>query len=365
MLHVTAFVPPERAGEISAGLTALPGVRHLVVGGPTSEGLLEVVAQVDGAGADRAIELLSRFDLAPDDVTMWRVPTVRVLGRRGAGRPAEPPAHAWAKVIDQADRNSRLLTTYLVYMLAAGVIAGVGVLTGSSILVVGAMAISPDLLPISAGAVGLVDRRWRLAGRAGGVLAIGLGAGAAAACATTLVLRLSGRIGDDLVLADTVLGPSLTRFGPGERTGGDRRGGRRDAGLRGQGQRGRRGGHLGDDDPRRCVCGCGARPGQERPGGRCADRPADECRADRPGQHCHAVVPAAPEPQRRRDPARLARLGPGRGHLAVAGVEAGVGASGVAACGRRGGRGSVARNWTTARQASTTAATQPTSSGVR
>ena len=64
-------------------------------------------------------------------------------------------------------------------MAAAGVVAGVGVLDGSSILVVGAMALSPDLLPISAAAVGLVERRWVLAGRATLTLCIGLGMAAA------------------------------------------------------------------------------------------------------------------------------------------------------------------------------------------
>jgi hypothetical protein len=51
-------------------------------------------------------------------------------------------------------------------MVAAGVVAGARVLTGSSILVVGAMAISPDLLPMASAAVGVVDRRPGLAVRA-------------------------------------------------------------------------------------------------------------------------------------------------------------------------------------------------------
>ena len=51
-------------------------------------------------------------------------------------------------------------------MLAAGVIASYGVVEYNVILIVGAMAISPDLLPITAVGVGLVDRRLRLAGRA-------------------------------------------------------------------------------------------------------------------------------------------------------------------------------------------------------
>ena len=51
-------------------------------------------------------------------------------------------------------------------MFVAGVIASYGVVEYNVILIVGAMAISPDLLPITAIGVGIVDRRLRLAGRA-------------------------------------------------------------------------------------------------------------------------------------------------------------------------------------------------------
>jgi uncharacterized hydrophobic protein (TIGR00271 family) len=77
------------------------------------------------------------------------------------------------------------------------------------------MAISPDLLPTAATAVGLVERRPALALRASLTLVLGLGIVALAAAATTLLLRLDGRIEDNLDLADTVLGPSLTHIGPG------------------------------------------------------------------------------------------------------------------------------------------------------
>ena len=77
------------------------------------------------------------------------------------------------------------------------------------------MALSPDLLPISAAAVGLVERRWTLAARAALTLGIGLGVAALTAAAATVLLRISGRIDRGLDLADTALGPSLTEVGPG------------------------------------------------------------------------------------------------------------------------------------------------------
>jgi len=215
LLRLNAFVPPDRVSAICDALAKLPGVRHVVAGASTSEGLVSLSAEVDAVTADGAIELLSGFDLDWRDVTVSRASSIRPLGWHYRGRASDSDAHVWAEVVSKADENSQLAVTYLLYMIAAGVVAGVGVLTGSSILVVGAMAISPDLLPISASAIGLVDRRWRLAARGGRALAAGLATSALAACAATVVLRLFGRIPGDLVLADTVLGPSLTKLGPG------------------------------------------------------------------------------------------------------------------------------------------------------
>jgi uncharacterized hydrophobic protein (TIGR00271 family) len=59
-------------------------------------------------------------------------------------------------------------------MAVAGVIACYGVVDVNPILIVGAMAVSPDLLPITATAVGLVGRSLRLAGKALLALTVGM-----------------------------------------------------------------------------------------------------------------------------------------------------------------------------------------------
>ena len=59
----------------------------------------------------------------------------------------------------QARANSRPLARYLALINVAAVIAALGVINSSSILIVGAMAVSPDLLPICATCVGIVGRR--------------------------------------------------------------------------------------------------------------------------------------------------------------------------------------------------------------
>jgi uncharacterized hydrophobic protein (TIGR00271 family) len=59
-------------------------------------------------------------------------------------------------------------------MAVAAVLAAIGVITDNPILIVGAMAVSPDLLPICAACVGIVGGRLRLARRSIGTLLLGI-----------------------------------------------------------------------------------------------------------------------------------------------------------------------------------------------
>lgn len=211
MLHLSTFVEPETIGAVAERLTAFPGVRRVIVGGQTTDNLVHLTAQVEAGVADRLILLLGEHGVPASEVSFVRVP----LLQPSVGRGADSDSQIWAEVVGRAWGNSRLRGADLTFMVAAGVIAGVGVLTGSSIMVVGAMALSPDLLPITASAVGLVEREWGLAARSVRALVLGLSISALAACVATLILRLVDRVDDDLVLAKTVLGPSLTTLGPG------------------------------------------------------------------------------------------------------------------------------------------------------
>ena len=68
-------------------------------------------------------------------------------------------------------------------------IAALAVINESSVLIVGAMAISPDLLPVTAACTGLVLRRWRLVIRGLGALVLGLAVTCVLAIGVTLLLR--------------------------------------------------------------------------------------------------------------------------------------------------------------------------------
>lgn len=215
MLKLDSYVQAGLIDDTCAALVAIPGVRHVTRGASTTDGLVSLSAQVDVTSADAAIERLASFGIEPGDVTLWRVPGIQPLGWRARTHSGESGAQVWAEIVGRADEHAELASSYLAFMITAGIIAGIGVLTGSAVLIVGAMAISPDLLPISASAIGLVEHRWHLARRALQVLLIGLAASAVGAFAATALLRLFGRVPETLVLADTTIGEALTQLGPG------------------------------------------------------------------------------------------------------------------------------------------------------
>jgi uncharacterized hydrophobic protein (TIGR00271 family) len=215
VLRLDCFVPPDLLDASRDELAGVEGVRHVWIGSASSDDVVLLSAEIDVAAADDAIDRLGSLGIASDDLTLWRVPGIQPLGWMRKVRSPDSSTQVWAEIVGRADEHAQLAATYLVFMAAAGVIAGIGVLTASAVLLVGAMAISPDLLPISATAIGIVERRPGLALRALRVLMVGLGAAAVAAFVATVLLRAIGQVPDDLILAETTMGEALTHIGPG------------------------------------------------------------------------------------------------------------------------------------------------------
>jgi hypothetical protein len=170
VLQLRAFATPQQADAAGAQLRAVAGVRHITVGASTLVGSVVLTGDV----VDDVLSVLDDLGFGPDDVTLWRTTGIQPWAWQRRSADLRPDAAVWAEIASRAAGHSRLAGIYVLYMVASGVVAGVGVLTGSSILVVGAMALSPDLLPISAAAVGLLERRWRLMTRALATLVAGM-----------------------------------------------------------------------------------------------------------------------------------------------------------------------------------------------
>jgi uncharacterized hydrophobic protein (TIGR00271 family) len=90
-------------------------------------------------------------------------------------------------------------------MAAAGVIAAFGVIEANQILIVGAMAVSPDLLPITAACVGFVSRRGRLVARALVTLTVGMAATCLTAAVLTVILDFLDLLPSGFVIGESAL----------------------------------------------------------------------------------------------------------------------------------------------------------------
>ena len=206
MLRLRLSVDSGRADRVAAALDGTGGVRRLVsVPAERSDGERVISADVVPRGADAVMAVLEQLEVAPEDYLLARVEVV-APGPVGVHRSEEIDDVAWIEVIEEARANARPLARYLALMMVAGLVAGVGVITSNVILIVGAMAVSPDLLPICSTCVGIVGRRVRLARRAFFTLVIGLALAVVVAAAVTVGLDLTGILSGDFEVGQGGLG---------------------------------------------------------------------------------------------------------------------------------------------------------------
>jgi uncharacterized hydrophobic protein (TIGR00271 family) len=182
VIHVEIYGKSTELLPVAGLLDGLDGVGRVRLVEATRSGHAIVSATVRPRSVDGLLEHLRVHGVADDAVTLTRL---EVVGRAARGQ--VETSLVWEDVLGMAWVYSRPLARYLIFMLVAGVIACYGVIDGNSILIVGAMAVSPDLLPIVAVAVGAVGLQARLAAHALLTLAVGLGAASLSAAASTFL----------------------------------------------------------------------------------------------------------------------------------------------------------------------------------
>jgi uncharacterized hydrophobic protein (TIGR00271 family) len=184
---------------VEQALVDADGVHRLASTLAASGDAAVVEADLRLDAADSVVATLETLGVPSDDFVISQLevvaPAPEAKARLGAGE-----AFAWVEVLGEARRQARPLARYFVLMAVAGVVAGLGVIEGNAILIVGAMAVSPDLLPLCSVCVGLVGRRGRLARRAFATLMLGLAMVGAAAALMTFLLNVVGILPDPLVL---------------------------------------------------------------------------------------------------------------------------------------------------------------------
>jgi uncharacterized hydrophobic protein (TIGR00271 family) len=169
MIGLEVFGYTRAMTAVAERLHELDGVSRVRIETAVRDEHSLVLASVSHNATDHILQELRALGIPREDVTLTRI---EELG--GGVSDGSDTSLIWADVVGLAGSNARLIARYLAFMAVAGVIACYGIVDASPILIVGAMAVSPDLLPITATAVGVVGRSLSLIAKALLTLTVGM-----------------------------------------------------------------------------------------------------------------------------------------------------------------------------------------------
>jgi uncharacterized hydrophobic protein (TIGR00271 family) len=212
MLHVRLIVPPEHTAAVLQRLDETPGVAHIVrgAGSATRPDGDVVICDVAREAANELVEWLQRNDVHHRGaITVDSLETV--VSDAAAAAEAVAPGHGsdalvWEEIEARTRPESELTISFATFMAIAAMIAAVGIMLDSPVLIIGAMVVGPEYGPLAALCVAIVRRRNGPARQAATTLATGLLVAIAAALVATIVFRL------------TQLAPDAYRIGERELT---------------------------------------------------------------------------------------------------------------------------------------------------
>ncbi|GAA4969155.1 DUF389 domain-containing protein [Kineococcus glutinatus] len=105
----------------------------------------------------------------------------------------------WDQLAEETIARAKPTATFLAFLVIATLIAAVGLLIDSTVLIVGAMVLGPEFAPLAGLAVALVTRRWHDARTPLRALAVGFALAVAVAALGVWLLDLAGQVPEAFV----------------------------------------------------------------------------------------------------------------------------------------------------------------------
>ena len=198
MLHLRLVVPSDLLPAILERLERAPDVTNLwhlrgAVSKPRGDLVSCDVAKEAGSsilGELRDLGLERRGSIAVEEVDASVSQAARHAERFAPGSPAD--AVVWEQVESRLSESATLSVTFLLLITIATLIAAVGIVTDSIVLIIGAMVVGPEYGPIAGVCVALVEGRRAEAMRSLRALVVGFPSAIAAAGLLTLLLIGAG-----------------------------------------------------------------------------------------------------------------------------------------------------------------------------
>jgi uncharacterized hydrophobic protein (TIGR00271 family) len=195
MVHLRLVVPPALTDQVLAALGSRPSVINIVhLPGVAMQPSGDLVL-CDVAREDASLVLADLRELGIDrsgTIALEAVDTALSTAadraeRAAVGSPAD--AVVWETVEARTSESAELSFSFVAFMVIATLIASIGILTDSVILIIGAMVVGPEFGPLAGLCVALVQRRLALARRSLIALAVGFTVAIAATYVGTRILR--------------------------------------------------------------------------------------------------------------------------------------------------------------------------------
>ncbi|GAA2644104.1 DUF389 domain-containing protein [Nonomuraea recticatena] len=201
VLHLRLISPSARTDEVVSVLEDCTGVTNIaVVEGAAREPrgdliFCDMAREAANEVIDRVRWLEHEGSIAVEHVDLSISHAASEAEEQAPGDGDD--AVVWAELAQRVDDDLRLTWAYLAFIAIATQLAGIGVVTNSLVVIVGAMVLGPEFGAIAAACFGLLTGRFRLVGRALRILAIGFAVGIAITFACALVSRGFGWIDGD------------------------------------------------------------------------------------------------------------------------------------------------------------------------
>jgi uncharacterized hydrophobic protein (TIGR00271 family) len=198
VVHLRIVVPSHNAEHALDLLQASPSACNLIylqgaAHKPEGDVILVDVAREDASvivSDLKELEIEKEGSIAMEDLDSLVSEAAERAEEAAAGFPSD--AVVWEEVEARTSENTELSASYLLFMVLACLIASVGIMLDSPILIIGAMVVGPEFGPIAGFCVAAVQRRGDLMKRSVLPLMIGFPLGITAAYLFSLIVRATG-----------------------------------------------------------------------------------------------------------------------------------------------------------------------------
>lgn len=205
VLHLRVIAPEDLRDDVIGILRGEVGVANLLLhpGVAIEPEGDEITADIARECANDVIKRLKDLDVQHRGaITLEVLDTVLSTRAHHAEKEADgDPADAviWDELIGRTREEATLSVTFVLFLTLACLLTAIGVVTDSTVTVVGAMILGPEFGPLAALSVALVQRRANLARRAAAALIVGFPIAMGITALTTMAAEAVGWLSPDSV----------------------------------------------------------------------------------------------------------------------------------------------------------------------